>query len=190
MKRAFCNWFIRIKGTIIKKNSHSKKHSSMNIKNNSLTILVFSALILAFNSCTRNLHQKTMEDEIQTHVQSDWVSVGLGGGGHVYVPTVNPHDPDHVFVSCDMTSSFVTFNGGESWRMFNLRGVISFYAFDPSNDDVVYAKSSSLYRSTDKGATWNLLYPSPSNMKGIVSKRDHAEETSLEDIVTPIMAYK
>lgn len=149
----------------------------MKINNNFLTILVCSTLILAFNSCIKDLHQKTKEDEIQTHFQSNWVSVGPGGGGHVYVPTVNPHDSDHVFVSCDMTSSFMTSNGGESWRMFNLRGVISFYVFDPSNDDVVYAKSSSLYRSTDKGATWNLLYPSPLNVKGIVSKRDHAEET-------------
>ena len=51
-----------------------------------------------------------------------WGFVGPGGGGAMFSPTVSPHDPDFAFVSCDMTGSYITRDGGKSWRMFNLRG--------------------------------------------------------------------
>ena len=120
--------------------------------------------------------KSSSENSDIAQLQKDWVSIGPGGGGHVYVPTISPHDSDHIFVSCDMTSSFVTENGGESWRMFNLRGVVEFYVFDPKDENVVYAQSSSLYRSIDRGKTWRLLYPQASAIKGIVGRKDHADE--------------
>jgi hypothetical protein len=75
-----------------------------------------------------------------------------------------------------MTGSYVTYNGGESWRMFNLHSPVDFYVFDPLDSNTVYANSLALFKSTDKGVTWNLLYPSPSQTLGLVSKGDHAEE--------------
>jgi hypothetical protein len=60
-----------------------------------------------------------------------WDFIGPGGGGAMpFIPAINPSDPDNIFVSCDMTGSFVTYDGGEKWRMFNLRGVTKFYAFE------------------------------------------------------------
>ncbi|MBS0000730.1 MAG: hypothetical protein KFF73_17240, partial [Cyclobacteriaceae bacterium] len=106
----------------------------------------------------------------------DWGYVGPGGGGAMFHPAVSPHDPDLVFVSCDMTGSYVTYNGGDSWRMFNLRGVNRFYVFDPNDPDVVYARSIALFRSTDRGNTWQVIYPVPEAIRGIVSKGDHAAE--------------
>src|SRR3989339_541870 len=53
-----------------------------------------------------------------------WRNLGPGGGGAVYGSTVNPHDPLNVFVRCDMTGSYVTLDGGESWRNFNLSTVV------------------------------------------------------------------
>lgn len=105
-----------------------------------------------------------------------WGFVGPGGGGAMFSPTVSPHNPDHAFVSCDMTGSFVTKNGGKSWRMFNLRGRIHFYVFDTRNPDVVYANSSALFRSADAGDTWHVLYPNPQEISGVISKGDHANE--------------
>ena len=67
----------------------------------------------------------------------NWGFVGPGGGGAMFYPTVSPHDPEFAFVSCDMTGSYITRNGGESWRMFNLRGVTRFYAFDPIDPSVI-----------------------------------------------------
>ena len=105
-----------------------------------------------------------------------WTIVGYGGGGAMFNPAVSPFNSDYAFVSCDMSQSFVTYNGGESWRMFNLRGMVHFYVFDPGDSNTVYASSIGLFRSLDKGNTWNLIYPDPSEIKGIVSKGDEANE--------------
>jgi photosystem II stability/assembly factor-like uncharacterized protein len=105
-----------------------------------------------------------------------WDYVGAGGGGAMFYPTVSPHNPDVVFVSCDMGGSYVTYNGGESWRMFNLHDHVRFYVFDPLDSNTIYANSIGLFKSTDRGNTWSILYPAPSEIKGLVSKGDHAEE--------------
>ena len=88
-----------------------------------------------------------------------WGFAGYGGGGAMFYPAVSPFNPDFVFVACDMTGSFVTYNGGDSWRIFNLRGPVDFFVFDPLDSNTVYANSIALFKSTDKGNTWNVLYP-------------------------------
>ncbi len=108
--------------------------------------------------------------------KNSWETVGYGGGGAMFYPEVSPFNPGYAFVSCDMTGAYVTYNGGESWRMFNLHSPVHFYVFDPLDSNTVYANSIGLFKSTDKGHTWNLLYPSPSEVTGFVSKGDHAEE--------------
>ncbi|MFT3705671.1 MAG: hypothetical protein QM802_25100 [Agriterribacter sp.] len=105
-----------------------------------------------------------------------WGFMGYGGGGAMFNPAVSPFNTDYAFVACDMTGSFVTYNGGESWRMFNLRGPVDFFVFDPSDSNIVYANSIALFRSIDRGKTWNVIYPSPEKITGIVSKGDHASE--------------
>jgi photosystem II stability/assembly factor-like uncharacterized protein len=105
-----------------------------------------------------------------------WGFTGYGGGGAMFWPAVSPHDPDYAYVACDMTGSFVTYNGGKSWRMFSLLGPVKYFVFDPVDPDVAYAKSIALFKSTDRGKTWNIIYPVPSEIKGVVSKGDHAEE--------------
>ena len=75
----------------------------------------------------------------------------------MFNPAVSPHEPQLAFVSCDMGGSFITHNGGDQWRMFNLHGMVKFYVFDPFDPNTIYAKSLGLFKSTDKGNTWNLL---------------------------------
>ncbi|HEX3106923.1 MAG TPA: hypothetical protein VHQ22_21000, partial [Terriglobales bacterium] len=38
----------------------------------------------------------------------DFQVVGPGGGGAMFNPTVSPHDPNTVLISCDMTGSYIT----------------------------------------------------------------------------------
>jgi hypothetical protein len=76
-----------------------------------------------------------------------------------------------------MGGSFVTYNGGESWRMFNLSEMANFFVFDPVDPNVVYAQTYALFRSADKGLTWQLFYPKPGDVECIVSQGDHASET-------------
>ena len=60
--------------------------------------------------------------------------------------------------------------------MFNLRGMASFYVFDPIDSNIIYANSIALFRSNDKGNTWKAIYPDPDEIVGIVSKGDEANE--------------
>ncbi len=107
--------------------------------------------------------------------------IGPGGGGAMFNPTISPHDPNTALVSCDMTGSYITHDGGRSWRMFNLRGVVNFFVFDPLDAKTMYAHATGLWRSTDGGERWDLVYPSPSAVKGVKMSSDHSDETILAD---------
>src|SRR5205814_8019694 len=129
----------------------------------------------------------------------DFRIIGPGGGGAMFNPTISPHDANTVLVSCDMTGAYITHDGGQSWRMFNLRGVVHFFVFDPIDPMVIYAqpsgvwpstpgipkalyaKASELWRSTDAGENWKLVYPKPERIKAIVMRSDHAAEDLVVD---------
>jgi photosystem II stability/assembly factor-like uncharacterized protein len=105
--------------------------------------------------------------------------LGPGGGGAMFNPTISPHDANTVLVSCDMTGSYITHDGGRSWRMFNLRGVVNFFVFDPLDPKTMYAHATGLWRSMDGGERWELVYPSPSAVKGVKMNSDHSDEQIL-----------
>src|SRR5580765_8324112 len=69
----------------------------------------------------------------------DFQVIGPGGGGAMFNPTIGPHDPNTVSISCDMTGAYITHDGGRSWRKFNLRGTVRFFAFDPRQSKTIYA---------------------------------------------------
>jgi hypothetical protein len=106
-----------------------------------------------------------------------WEIIGPGGGGSHFKCTVNPFDTNNVFSRCDMTGAQVSWDGGENWHHFNLRTVINDFEFDPSDENTVYASSTGLFRSENKGRTWKLIYPAPGD---IIEERmvgDHAEHS-------------
>jgi photosystem II stability/assembly factor-like uncharacterized protein len=111
----------------------------------------------------------------------DFRVIGPGGGGAMFNPTISPHDPNTVLISCDMTGSYITHDGGRTWRMFNLRGVVNFFVFDPLDAKTMYAHATGLWRSTDGGEQWSLVYPSPSAVKGVKMDSDHSDELILAD---------
>jgi photosystem II stability/assembly factor-like uncharacterized protein len=102
--------------------------------------------------------------------------IGPGGGGAMFNPTISPHDVNTVLVSCDMTGSYITHDGGRTWRMFNLRGVVNFFVFDPKDPKTMYAHATGLWRSQDGGETWKLVSPAPSTIQGVKMNSDHADE--------------
>src|SRR5689334_9147651 len=95
----------------------------------------------------------------------DFRIIGPGGGGAMFHPTISPHDTNTVLIACDMTGAYITHDGGKSWRMFNLRGVVDFFAFDPKDPKTMYAHATALWRSTDSGEHWSLVYPRPDTVK-------------------------
>ena len=136
-----------------------------------LAYIVCITLLAIFVSC--GSENKTDNRQIE------WKPIGIGGGGSMFSAAVSPHDPDMAFVSCDMTGSMVTYNGGESWKMFSLSHMVRYFVFDPVDPDVVYANSFALFKSEDKGQTWKLFYPDPSDVICKVSKGDHGAEVIL-----------
>lgn len=107
--------------------------------------------------------------------------VGPGGGGAMYHATINPHDLNEVLVACDMTGSYISHDGGHSWRMFSLRGPVHFFAFDPVESHTIYAGNDGLWRSTDDGNSWKLVWPVPSTIREIRMSSDHSDEILVSD---------
>jgi photosystem II stability/assembly factor-like uncharacterized protein len=104
-----------------------------------------------------------------------WRIIGPGGGGATILPTISPHDPRVVLVACDMTGAYITEDGGDSWRMFNLGDVVSSFAFDPSDANVIYAGTAALWQSRDRGRSWRMVFPDPARNTRVIFTGDHAE---------------
>src|SRR5581483_4094623 len=111
----------------------------------------------------------------------DFRVIGPGGGGAMYNPTFSPHDIHTALINCDMTGAYITHDGGQSWRMFNLRGRVDFFVFDPLSPKTMYAGTTALWRSTDNGESWKLVWPRPSAVRGVRMNSDHAEEEIVAD---------
>jgi photosystem II stability/assembly factor-like uncharacterized protein len=104
-----------------------------------------------------------------------WRIIGPGGGGATLLPTISPHDPRVVLVACDMTGLYITENGGDTWRMINLGAAVSSMAFDPADRNVIYAGTAALWRSADRGRTWQMVFPDPARHTRALFVGDHAE---------------
>jgi len=107
--------------------------------------------------------------------------IGPGGGGAMFHPLISPHDTNTMLIACDMTGSYITHDGGQTWRMFSLRGVVDFFVFDPLDPKTMYAHATALWRSTDGGETWNLVYPTPSAVQQVKMNSDHSDEIIVAD---------
>jgi photosystem II stability/assembly factor-like uncharacterized protein len=110
-----------------------------------------------------------------------WRIVGPGGGGTMLRPTISPHDPGVVALGCDMTGAYVTYDGGHSWRMFNLGDGVSAYAFDPKDANVIYAGTGALWRSEDEGQVWRMVWPDPARNTVEHGRTDHADQAFSSD---------
>ncbi len=103
-----------------------------------------------------------------------WAIIGPGGAGAMFLPTISPHDSNVVLEHCDMTGAYISLDAGRSWRMFNLRGTTGAFAFDPADSKVIYAGNSALWRSSDGGRTWRMIFPDPSRNTVERMRDDHA----------------
>jgi photosystem II stability/assembly factor-like uncharacterized protein len=110
-----------------------------------------------------------------------WKVIGPGGGGTTIGPTISPHDSRLVVEHCDMTGGYVTGDNGLSWHMFNLRGGIEAFAFDPTDPRVIYAGNAALWRSKDSGRTWKMLFPSPARNTVEHQLGDHSDYSLTSD---------
>ncbi len=110
-----------------------------------------------------------------------WTILGPGGGGTTANPTISPADPNLVLVRSDMTGAYITHDGGQSWRMFNLRSGLTAFAFDPRNSRRVYAGGAALWRSDNAGQTWSMVFPDPGAHTVEHDNGDHGDYSLTSD---------
>ena len=93
-----------------------------------------------------------------------FISRGPGGGGAFFGPSVNPYNPDDLWIGSDMSDLFHSTDFGRNWDTVdfrflvggNLPGRMEF----TSNPLVRYALNDAVpAHSTDGGATWTSIPP-------------------------------
>jgi photosystem II stability/assembly factor-like uncharacterized protein len=80
-----------------------------------------------------------------------------------------------------MTGAYITHDAGGSWRMFSLGDVVSAYAFDPRDPEVIYAGTGALWRSEDRGRSWRMVWPDPAKNTVEHDRTDHADQAFTSD---------
>ena len=83
--------------------------------------------------------------------------LGLGGAGGMYTPMVSPTEPGVMLVSCDMSGSYVSQDGGKSWNMIHHSQMNSSLGVRPLfvKNEIYWVKGGTTLKvSTDKGKTW------------------------------------
>jgi photosystem II stability/assembly factor-like uncharacterized protein len=93
-----------------------------------------------------------------------WTPVGLTGGGAMYMPSISPHDPNLILITCDMSGAYRTTDGGKTWEMLHFEHLLGSTrcrsVFDPQDPNVIYGAHGyrgSLRVSRDRGKTWSPL---------------------------------
>ena len=99
-----------------------------------------------------------------------WQSRGVGGGGALFSPSINPANHNEYYVACDMSEVFHTIDFGLSYGQvhfsqlqgghnskvrFTAAGIL--YTIHYANDMAIPVKS------TDNGLTWKALSGNPDN---------------------------
>ncbi len=97
---------------------------------------------------------------------SVWNSTGIGAGGALYSPSINPTNPSEIYVASAASAMFRTTDLAASWQTVNFRTmqtsdyVISKVQFT-SNPNLLYVLAtdpetgfSLPMKSTDAGASW------------------------------------
>jgi len=137
----------------------------------SKTRLLLSVLYtLIFSTVFISCKQKENKADV-----SGWEKIGPGGGGATFIPVFSYHSSEKFIIRCDMTGSYLTNDGGVSYRQINYPGGASAYAWDPLDSNTVYIGSAALNRSTDGGNTWEQIFPTKEETTRQMFSGDHAD---------------
>ena len=110
--------------------------------------------------------------QINAQPASSFTSRGIGGGGALFSPSINPGNHSEMFLGCDMSDLFHSSTQGQNWDIINFSqvqgGHDSYVSF--TNSNILYTVSYPSpngndeilpVKSTDGGQTWNVLSGNP-----------------------------
>ena len=112
----------------------------------------------------------TLSSLVLSQAPTSWKSVGPGGGGAFFAPTINPYNSLEVSLACDMSGQYRSANFGATWNLTPFTRLQSGrtrqkvqYTEDPLiqyNVDFTGDLMTPV-KSTDGGATWHPLTKDP-----------------------------
>lgn len=145
-----------------------------------IVILVLSCILLLNNISIAGATEINIKEIDKTSSSLKATSLGIGGGGFLHKPEISPFDENTMMVIPDMGGVYVSHNAGVDWQRKNLQGIVHKTCFDPNREGVVYAGGIGLYRSTDNGDTFNLIFPKENE----IIERRNSDETTMHYLFT------
>ncbi|MBK9332668.1 MAG: hypothetical protein IPM96_09790 [Ignavibacteria bacterium] len=126
----------------------------------SFGVILFSALLIslfASNAFTQEIN--------------DWTSKGPGGGGALFSPSFSPHDPDELYIACDMSELFRSTDLGITWAETDFKEMTGNNGADVrfTNDPLISycinfeGDLRTPHKTTNGGATWIPLLSDPTS---------------------------
>ncbi|MEP6677422.1 MAG: T9SS type A sorting domain-containing protein [Ferruginibacter sp.] len=114
---------------------------------------------------------------------SSWQSRGVGGGGSLFYPTINPANDNEFYIACDMSQLFHSTDFGNSYSQVPFTrlqvGNLSTYEFT-SNNNIAYCIANDgninyAVRTLDGGNSWNAVPGNPLDGEDVFAlKTDYA----------------
>ncbi len=91
-----------------------------------------------------------------TAAEQPWDVLGIGGGGGMFTPAASPYDPGLMLMSCDMSGSYRSLDGGKHWEMIHWSQLHSSLGCRPlfTPEAIYWVCGSELRASRDKAKTW------------------------------------
>ncbi|MCX6283065.1 MAG: hypothetical protein NTW31_02345, partial [Bacteroidetes bacterium] len=110
---------------------------------------------------------------LSAQLPSAWHSRGIGGGGALFSPSINPANHNELYMGCDMSELFHSTDMGLNWNEVNflqLQGGHDAFVQFTSNQQVRFCVDYSTIdgndcirpmKSTDGGISWSVLNGNP-----------------------------
>lgn len=138
-----------------------------------LSMLLAAILVLVLPVSALGVDYET----VITRTQQSYENIGIGGGGSLFKPMIDPSNPDRFYATCDMGGLYYSEDRGATWNRTESYGWLT--ESDIASDGTVFAGGYGLYASKDHGRSLELIYPR--NVQYRVSRCGWSENLMLAD---------